>query len=230
MLLIHRIGWKMFVPFPFYTVIYVFCGEIRVDVKAESWLCYGSTHVCCENSIGSRNFLVIFYGLTLGGCRLFLSTMISPETDNLYLCNNLHETVQYSACEWRYYPKRYFSIQNGVLLQRMFDGRRSAVVLVLSSFPASTHRIKTAMNVVCSLTTVLVIFMSFVLRTVRAKLTICLSVILWLPEKNLIILYDQQSGVNYSHTSINTNTTEWRNNTENFKLNRKRVTHREPNY
>ena len=35
MVLIHRLGWKLLVPFLFYPVMYVFRGEIRVDLKAE---------------------------------------------------------------------------------------------------------------------------------------------------------------------------------------------------
>ena len=88
------------------------------------------------------------------------------------------------------------------------DGGQSVAILVLLLFfLASTQRNKTAKFVVCVLKTELD-FHEFLLRTVRTKVSICMSVILWLPERDLIILDYQQPGVNYSHTFINTDTTE----------------------
>ena len=64
------------------------------------------------------------------------------------------------------------------------------------------------MNVLCSLMRVLVFFMNFMSCTVRTKLSLCVSAILWLPEKKLIILDDQQFDVNYSQNLLNTDRTE----------------------
>jgi hypothetical protein len=41
-----------------------------------------------------------------------------------------------------------------------------------------------------------------------------MSVILWLPEKNHIILDHKDEGGNFSQTFINTDTTEWTNSSE----------------
>ena len=88
------------------------------------------------------------------------------------------------------------------------DGGQSVAILaLLLFFFASTQRNITAKFVVCVLKTELD-FHEFSLRTVRTEVSICMSVILWLPERDLMILDYQQPGVNYSHTFINTDTTE----------------------
>jgi len=85
------------VLFPFNTVIYVFCGEIPVDLKAGRSFCHSSTHISFENNFGSRNFLVKFYGLTIGNSLLCFIKMSTDDLENLYFCYNLHKSVYYCS-------------------------------------------------------------------------------------------------------------------------------------
>jgi len=106
---------------------------------------------------------VNFYGLTLGSCRLLLFTLISAESDNLYLCTNLQKSVQYRVFKWWYYPKLYFS----KLLNTAKNNGRSFDVLALIFFVwPLLKEIKKTLTVVCTLMTELVIFMSVLLHAV----------------------------------------------------------------
>jgi len=57
------------------------------------------------------------------------------------------------------------------------------------------------MTVVYALISELAIFMSFLLRTVRTKLSVCMSVILYLSKRNQIICDHQHTGGNYTKLS-----------------------------
>jgi len=116
-LLIHCFNWEILCNgLSIYAGIYIVRRDSGKFVIWERSFWHDSRHICSGSNFGNWDFLVNFYGLTLGSFLLLLSTLISDELENFYPCYNLQSSIYYRPFSWRYYPKWYFSTQNGLLL------------------------------------------------------------------------------------------------------------------